>query len=199
MNRPIILDAEDSFGPAFPKPDSCPRCRSRNFIDIVYGFPADETLAQAIAGELALGGCTPGEASWHCRDCKQDWPKWRQWPTQEEYLAFRLRVEQHRKRPDVFLRTRADQLRTWCAERIERHIRIPLLLRFGGVTLHRKLRLQNGSFQYMVRFGDAIVRVRPDDSAPAHLHALCLKAQSSAAISRRYEAAALRFVERQSG
>ena len=199
MNRQIILDVENSLTPQFPKPESCPQCRSRNFIHIVYGWPTAETSARAIAGELALGGCTPGEPSWHCKHCNNDWPKQRQWPTGEEYLAFRLRGEQHRKRPDVFLRTKALELCTRCAELIEKHISVPLLLRFGRVTLHRKLRLKDGGFQYIVLCGDVIIRVRPSDAPATHLHASCMKTQSSAAVARRYEAAALRFVERQSG
>jgi len=90
VNRPIILDMNDSFGPRFPAPEHCPHCRSHNFVRIVYGLPTEETTVRAKEGEFVLGGCTLGEASWYCRSCGQRWPKERLWPTDEDALVLRL-------------------------------------------------------------------------------------------------------------
>src|SRR5260370_40127343 len=187
----------DSFGPRFPAPEHCPHCRSHNFAHIVYGLPTEEPAVRAREGEFVLGGCTLGEASWYCRSCGQSWPKERLWPTDEEDLVLRLRRECHGKRPDVFLRMVARKLRCWCLDFLDRHFLVPLLIRWEHGTISRKLRMKDGSFQYMVRFRTGVVRVRRC-SADACLEALCVRGPSGGTRKKnRYEAAALLIVMRE--
>jgi hypothetical protein len=196
MNRPIILDAKRCSGPCFPKPEHCPRCHSQGFVPIVYGLPAEETRGRARAGEVVLGGCTFSDANWYCKSCCHEWPQELQWPTDEEYLAFRFRCERHRKRPDLLLRMIIGKLRWWCADLIERRICVPLLIRHG--TLHRKLKLKDGGFQYLVRFPDRMVRVRSGSSEAAGLEASCLRGPlAGRREDGRYIAAALEILRRQ--
>ena len=43
-----------------PTPSHCPKCRSDRVLEIVYGMPEPELEAQAMRGELELGGCCVG-------------------------------------------------------------------------------------------------------------------------------------------
>lgn len=184
--------------PRFPKPEGCPCCQSHAFVPIIYGFPSEEAAARARAGGFLLGGCMLGDASWYCRDCGHEWPKERQWPTKEEHLAFRLRWERHCRRPDVFIWILAGKLRSWCEDLVHRHIRVPLLVRFGGGAIHRKIKLKEGGFQYIVRFPNATVRVQPSYNDAPRLEASCVRGtMAESSTNRRYEAAALSIVMRQ--
>ena len=193
MNRPIILDVHAWFGPRFPKPEHCPRCHSRDFVPICYGHANQEVMARAEAGEIALGGCTLGAPKWYCRSCRHRWPKERMRPTQEEYLAFRLRCQRYRRRPDVFLRVLARNVRWWCVQFIERHVRIPLLVRQGSI--HRKIKLKDGGFQFIVEFPGGMVRVRPSSRDASGLEASCLRGTlAGTRENERLKAAALQLV-----
>lgn len=198
MTRPIILDVHDCYSPRFPKPEYCPCCHSRAFVPIIYGFPSEEAAARAREGEFLLGGCMVGEASWYCRNCDHAWPKERQWPTEEERLAYRLRRERHCRRPDVFVQIILGKLRSWCEDLIHRHIRVPLLVRFGGGAVHQKMKLKEGGFRYIVRFPNATVRVHPSSNDASCLEANCLRGTlTGCRANRRYEDAALSLVMRQ--
>ena len=35
----------------------CPECKEKAGVDIVYGYPTDETFKSAHEGKLVLGGC----------------------------------------------------------------------------------------------------------------------------------------------
>lgn len=53
------------------KPDHCPRCGSKRVVDIIYGMPGMELVAQEEAGLVVLGGCCPDvEADWQCLKCQ---------------------------------------------------------------------------------------------------------------------------------
>ena len=49
----------------------CPQCGSEDVIGIVYGYPTEETLERAEAGEVRLGGCIVGYCSpnRYCKNC----------------------------------------------------------------------------------------------------------------------------------
>jgi hypothetical protein len=53
---------------------ACPRCRSRDVAEIVYGYPMwDDTWeANTRAGEWAVGGCvvSPGQPDFRCNVCR---------------------------------------------------------------------------------------------------------------------------------
>ncbi len=196
MNRPIILDPTAWFGPTFPDPECCPLCHSREFVPILYGLPTEETAARAAAGEFVLGGCVLRGPTWCCKRCGHGWPPEKLWPTDEEFLAYRLRCRSYYNRPDRYLRSKAAKLRSWCVETIERRVRVPLLARRG--TIHRKTRLKDGGYQFIIRFAGAMVRVRPDRIHPSRLEASCLRnTLAGTRENRRYEAAALHIVMKQ--
>lgn len=54
---------------------NCPKCQSRQIVEIVYGFPAPELVERAERGEVKLGGCLiePGQPDWGCRECGYLW------------------------------------------------------------------------------------------------------------------------------
>ena len=54
------------------KPKKCPKCGSNRMVDILYGYPAPETLHEAEKGEIALGGCciTGDDPKWKCMECE---------------------------------------------------------------------------------------------------------------------------------
>ncbi|MGI6172492.1 MAG: hypothetical protein ACOYI8_01180 [Christensenellales bacterium] len=53
----------------------CPQCGSENVIEIVYGYPTEEALERAEAGELRLGGCVIGycDPNRYCKNCEHEW------------------------------------------------------------------------------------------------------------------------------
>ena len=53
----------------------CPQCGSEDVIGIVYGYPTEETLERAEAGEVRLGGCVVGycDPNKYCEDCGYKW------------------------------------------------------------------------------------------------------------------------------
>ncbi|RWZ58016.1 hypothetical protein EQV77_09515 [Halobacillus fulvus] len=55
--------------------NQCPKCRSRNTVDILYGMPTAEAFQKAEKGLLKLGGCTimPGQPNSFCNDCENEW------------------------------------------------------------------------------------------------------------------------------
>ena len=59
----------------FPRPRrsrrtrTCPQCRSQA-IPIGYGMPGADMVKAAERGEIHIGGCIIGPASWHCTACR---------------------------------------------------------------------------------------------------------------------------------
>ncbi len=50
----------------------CLKCgRSGRPVPIRYGYPSEESLAEARAGEVELGGCSwsPDSPTWYCKTC----------------------------------------------------------------------------------------------------------------------------------
>jgi len=49
----------------------CPRCKSKNIIDVVYGYPMAKTMKEAEQGKIFLGGCEVSEdnPNKYCKDC----------------------------------------------------------------------------------------------------------------------------------
>lgn len=60
----------------------CPRCGSRDAVEIIYGLPDLELGVAAERGEVVLGGCIIGDASsdYQCRGCEAPLP----WVRDEE-------------------------------------------------------------------------------------------------------------------
>ena len=53
----------------------CPKCNAKESVDIVYGYPTDETLQSWFKKEVELGGCIIGnEKPTHkCFKCGHQW------------------------------------------------------------------------------------------------------------------------------
>lgn len=53
----------------------CPQCGSEDVVEIVYGYPTEETLERAEAGEVRLGGCVVGhcDPNRYCNNCGHEW------------------------------------------------------------------------------------------------------------------------------
>lgn len=53
----------------------CPQCGSEDVIGIVYGYPTEETLERAKAGEVRLGGCVVDycDPNRYCKNCGHEW------------------------------------------------------------------------------------------------------------------------------
>jgi hypothetical protein len=53
----------------------CPQCGSEDVVKIVYGYPTEETLEKAEAGEVHLGGCVIGhfDPNRYCKHCGHEW------------------------------------------------------------------------------------------------------------------------------
>ena len=49
----------------------CPSCHKTDVVQIIYGYPDEETLIDAEAGRIVLGGCyvSPTNPTHHCRVC----------------------------------------------------------------------------------------------------------------------------------
>jgi hypothetical protein len=204
VTRPIILDVSlwsRSVGPRLPEPKACPRCGSRDFVPIVYGLLSEEGMAEARAGKFVCGGCMLDDPRWYCRGCNHRWPKDGPWPTDEEYLAYRLRWERYSRRPDVFLVITIRKMRWFIVELVqkfmEEYIRIPLLIHREKPAIDKRIALKNGGYRYMVRFRNEVVRVSPKYGDPNLLEAHCTSRKNYLAgtpESRRYKAVAMRLV-----
>ena len=59
------------------KEGECLRCKSKNIIDIVYGYPTAKAIKEAEQGKIYLGGCCIDENNpiYFCRDCKNKFGK----------------------------------------------------------------------------------------------------------------------------
>jgi len=55
----------------------CPRCKSKNIIPIVYGYPNQRGMQEAEKGKIHLGGCEVDEnnPTHFCRDCLKEFGK----------------------------------------------------------------------------------------------------------------------------
>lgn len=57
----------------------CPRCKSKNVVPVIYGYPTSEALAASDRGDVMLGGCVihdkagGGIADRFCKDCEHEW------------------------------------------------------------------------------------------------------------------------------
>jgi len=56
----------------------CPKCNSKNFALIFWGFPGDydeEMEKQVERKEIVMGGCvvTNHDSKWECNDCLHRW------------------------------------------------------------------------------------------------------------------------------
>lgn len=53
------------------KENECPRCKSENIVEIIYGYPTKKIMERAKKGEIELGGCeiTEADPNRHCKDC----------------------------------------------------------------------------------------------------------------------------------
>lgn len=53
----------------------CPKCGSKNSVNIVYGMPSYELYQEAQAGKFKLGGCmlSLGDPEYVCKDCEHEW------------------------------------------------------------------------------------------------------------------------------
>ena len=54
---------------------TCPKCESDDVIDIVYGYPSEQTLQSWFKKEIELGGCIiQDENPTHkCKKCDHQW------------------------------------------------------------------------------------------------------------------------------
>lgn len=52
----------------------CPRCKSKNNVEIVYGYPSKKALKEAEKGSIHLGGCevTENDPNRFCKDCLKE-------------------------------------------------------------------------------------------------------------------------------
>ena len=53
----------------------CPQCDSEDVVDIVYGYPSEQTLQSWYKKEIELGGCiVQDENPQHkCKKCEHQW------------------------------------------------------------------------------------------------------------------------------
>ncbi len=53
----------------------CPKCKSKNVVSIVYGYPAKELFKEAEKGKVHLGGCciSNNDPQWYCKHCEKEW------------------------------------------------------------------------------------------------------------------------------
>jgi predicted RNA-binding Zn-ribbon protein involved in translation (DUF1610 family) len=55
----------------------CPECKEKAGVDIVYGYPTDETFKSAHEGKLVLGGCVRNvdisNPAYRCKKCGYEW------------------------------------------------------------------------------------------------------------------------------
>ncbi|WPX08760.1 hypothetical protein [Anaerocellum danielii] len=55
----------------------CPKCGSKNVLEILYGYPDYKAFEEAEKGNIILGGCCISDNSpdFHCKDCNYEWKK----------------------------------------------------------------------------------------------------------------------------
>ena len=55
--------------------DKCPKCGSKEYIPIVYGYPSYEAFEKSERGEIVLGGCCVGPDSKRhiCKKCNENY------------------------------------------------------------------------------------------------------------------------------
>ena len=53
----------------------CPECKATEIVDVVYGYPTEETLQSWFKKEIELGGCIIGKQkpSHKCKKCEHQW------------------------------------------------------------------------------------------------------------------------------
>ena len=53
----------------------CPKCGSRQAVEILYGYPSSEALEAAERGEIMLGGCciSLDDPKYCCKECDYSW------------------------------------------------------------------------------------------------------------------------------
>ena len=53
----------------------CPKCGSKNSIEIIYGIPVPELFQEAEAGKVKLGDCCifEGNPDYFCKGCEYEW------------------------------------------------------------------------------------------------------------------------------
>ncbi len=53
----------------------CPKCHSKDVIEIIYGLPNDELVKKSLQGKFALGGCCVDRDNpcWTCDHCNYQW------------------------------------------------------------------------------------------------------------------------------
>lgn len=53
----------------------CPKCGSKNSVNIVYGMPSYDLYQEAEAGKVKLGGCvlSLGDPEYVCKECEHEW------------------------------------------------------------------------------------------------------------------------------
>ena len=53
----------------------CPECKASDTVDIVYGYPSEQTLQSWYKKEIELGGCiVQDENPQHkCKKCEHQW------------------------------------------------------------------------------------------------------------------------------
>jgi hypothetical protein len=56
------------------RPQRCPRCDAEAVVDIIGGLPDAEAWADALDGNIVLGGCEGDDRdpSWKCTQCNAD-------------------------------------------------------------------------------------------------------------------------------
>ncbi len=54
---------------------TCPKCKSKKVLPIVYGLPDKNLAREAEQGKVVLGGCCIGDDDprWSCGDCGNEW------------------------------------------------------------------------------------------------------------------------------
>lgn len=54
---------------------TCPKCKSNEVVDIVYGYPSEETLKSWHSKKIELGGCIirPTNPVHKCVKCNHRW------------------------------------------------------------------------------------------------------------------------------
>lgn len=55
----------------------CPKCGSKDILDIVYGMPSYYLFKEAEENKVVLGGCVIGfnDPEFHCNNCGFEWSK----------------------------------------------------------------------------------------------------------------------------
>lgn len=56
----------------------CPKCKSKEVVPILYGFPSIEAFEMEEQGLVHIGGCCaePEQPDKYCKNCKHEWDCW---------------------------------------------------------------------------------------------------------------------------